>query len=309
MPGIFRKEALDALQANDQEGALVKLVPGWSRYTYWFIVIFVFAGIGYSAAASVNEYASGQAVVRVDGRLDLPTPTGGVVFAVDVQPGQRVRAGQLLVRLSGTQEQAELERLDRELTATKLRWLQNPNDEGARSSLASIQAAREQAEKHLRERSVVAPRAGVVSNLRIRPGQMLLPGDVVATLIDDKSAFNVVALVPGQFRPMLKKGLKMRLELEGFPYTYKDLPIEEISDEVIGPNEARKYLGQEIGDTVLVQGSVVLVRARLPERGFRFEGKTFEYHDGIPGHVDIRVRGLRLLVMAFPMFKEILGDG
>jgi len=219
-----------------------------------------------------------------------------------------VRAGQTLVHFQTTQETAELERINREVQLQTLRFLRDA-DEGAKAALASLRASQEQAQAHLKERSVVAPRAGIITNLRTRPGQLLAPGDVVATIVDEKSAFTVVALVPGQFRPMLKRNLKLRLALEGFPYTYKDLPIEEISDEVIGPNEVRRYLGNELGDTLPVQGSMVLVRARLPDAAFKFEGKSFSYYDGIPGHVDIRVRSLRLLVLMFPVFKEILRDG
>ncbi|HWE31014.1 MAG TPA: efflux RND transporter periplasmic adaptor subunit [Polyangia bacterium] len=309
MAGIFRKEALDALQSSDQEGALVKLVPGWSRYAYWFILVLVIAGIAYSAAASVTEYASGPAIVRVDKRLDVTTATGGVVIDIGVQSGAHVRQGQMLVRFQTTQETAELDRINRDMQLQTLKFLRDPTDEGAKSALAGLRAAQEQAQSHLKERSVLTPRAGIVTNLRIRPGQMLGPGDVVATIVDEKSAFTVVALVPGQFRPMLKQGLKLRLALEGFPYTYKDVPIEEISNEVIGPNEVRRYLGNELGDTMPVQGSLVLVRARLPDATFKFEGKKLDYYDGIPGHVDIRVRSLRLLVMMFPVFKEILRDG
>jgi membrane fusion protein (multidrug efflux system) len=306
---IFRKEALDALQAPDHEGALVKLVPGWSRHAYWIIVLVVIAGLAYSAAASINEYASGPAVVRVDKRLDLTTATGGVVLDVAVQSGQHVTAGQMLVRFQTTQETQELERIKREMQLQTLKFLREPTDESAKSSLASLRAAQELAESHVKERSVVAPRAGVVTNLRTRPGQMLAPGDVVATLVDEKSAFTVIALVPGQFRPMLKPGLKLRLALEGFPYTYKDVPIEEVTNEVIGPSEVRRYLGNELADTLAVQGSLVLVRAHLPDESFTFEGKAFNYYDGIPGRVDIRVRSLRLLVLIFPVFKEILRDG
>jgi multidrug efflux pump subunit AcrA (membrane-fusion protein) len=309
MPGIFREEALDALQSADSEGALVKLVPGWSRYAYWFILIIVIAGIAYSAAASVTEFASGPAVVRVDKRLDVTTALGGVVLDVAVHSGDRVKAGQILMRFQTTQETHELARINRDMQLQMLKHLRDPTDESAKATLASLRAAQEQAQVHLKERSVTAPRAGVVRNLRIRPGQLLGAGDVVATIVDENSAFTVVALVPGQFRPMLKRNLKLRLALEGFPYTYKDVPIDEISDEVIGPNEVRRYLGNELADTLPVQGSLVLVRARLPDATFKFEGKKFDYYDGIPGHVDIRVRSIRLLVMMFPVFKELLRDG
>lgn len=309
MPGIFRKEALDALQASDNEGALVKLVPGWSRWSYWFILVVVIVGIAYASGASINEYASGPAIVRVDKKLDVTTATGGVVVEVKVRSGAPVKVGETLVQFQATAETNELDRINTEIQLQTAKYLRDTTDEGAKSALAVLRASRDQALAHLKERSVVAPRAGIVSNLRIRPGQMLGPGDVVATILDGKSAYSIVALVPGQFRPMLKQNLKLRLALEGYPYTYKDVPIEEISNEVIGPNEVRRYLGNELGDALPVQGSLVLVRARLPDTSFKFEGKTFNYFDGIPGHVDIRVRSLRLLVMMFPVFKEILRDG
>jgi hypothetical protein len=57
-----------------------------------------------------------------------------------------------------------------------------------------------------------------------------------------------------------------------------------------------------------VQGSLVLLTAKLPEQTFKFEGRVYHYYDGIPGKVDVRVRSLRLLVMLFPIFKEVLGN-
>src|SRR5262249_41488719 len=152
--------------------------------------------------------------------------TGGVVLGVDVQMGQQVKAGQVLVRFGANAETAELERINHEIFLQTMKYLRDPGDEGARGQLATLRAAQEMAQTHLKEGSVLAPRAGMITNLRIRPGQVLAPGDVVATLVDEKSAFSVVALVPGQFRPMLKLGLKLRLAVEGFPHTYIDAPID-----------------------------------------------------------------------------------
>ena len=67
----------------------------------------------------------------------------------------------------------------------------------------------------------------------------------------------------------------------------------------------RRYLGQELGDTLTVQGGLVLVRARLPQATFRWKGQDYGFYDGIPGRVDVRVRSLRLLAMLFPALEEI----
>jgi membrane fusion protein (multidrug efflux system) len=309
MPGIFRKEALDALQQQDAEGALIRLVPGWSKATYWVIVVLIVTGLTYSAAASMNDYARGMAVVRVDKRLDVATASGGIVAAIEVKNGMHVKAGQTILRFQSTQEDNQLAMINRDVQTQTLRLLRNPSDESAKATLASLRSSQELAMTHLKERALVAPRAGVVANLRSRIGTPLTPGEVAATIVDENSGFNVVALVPGSFRPMLKAGLKMRMNLEGFPHTPRDVIIDEVGSEVIGPTAARQALGQELADSMPLQGHLVLVRGHLTDKTFKFEGKTYTYSDGIPGQVDIRVRSIRLLVMMFPMFKEILRDG
>jgi multidrug resistance efflux pump len=304
--GLFREEAEKAHEAANEKGAPLALSPRWLSHTYWFIVAAAVVGLAFSFVAKVGEYAEGPAVVRALGRLDLATPTGGIVIAVDVESGARVEAGQTLVRFHTEAERQELEHLDREFELKLVRILLYPHDDSARQSLASLRASRELAAAKLKQRQVVAPQAGVVRNLRIRPGQMLAAGDLVLTLVDETEAsFSIVALVPGQFRPMLKVGMPVRFELEGYPQIASQLVVESVGDEAIGPTEARRYLGQELGDALPVQGSLVLVRARLPEATFRWKGETFRYYDGIPGKVDVRVRSLRLAAMLFPAFEEL----
>jgi membrane fusion protein (multidrug efflux system) len=303
---LFREEALEAHEAGGEKGAPLFLWPRWIDQTYWFIVAVAVVGLGFAFFARVGEYAHGAAVVRGLGRLDLATATGGIVAAIEVDAGAHVAAGQTLVRFHTQSEQQELEHLDREFELKLVRILLHPGDEATRQSLASLRAARELAAAKLRERQVVAPHAGVVRNLRIRVGQMLAPGDLVLTLSDQaEDAFSVVALVPGQFRPMLKPGMPLRFELVGYPQLVRQLVVESVGDEVVGPAEVRRYLGQELGDTLPVEGALVLVRARLPEPTFAWKGQTFRYYDGIPGRVDLRVRDVRVVNMLFPAFEEL----
>jgi len=307
---LFRGEALQALEQPRPEGALLALEPGWIARGYWLLLAGAAAGLLFSTVARVGEYARGPAVVRVDGRLDLTTATGGLVLEVEVSAGERVTAGQTLVRLHAGAEQQELARLDREFELKLARVLLHSADDATRQSLAELRAARELAAARLAERQVIAPRAGVVRNLRIRAGQLLAPGDVVVTLADEDSAGQaVVALVPGQFRPLLGPGMPARFVLEGYPQVAATLEIESVGDEIVGPTEVRRYLGRELGDTLPVEGSLVLVRARLPEATFALEGQRYRYYDGVPGRVDVRVRSVRLLALLFPALREVFARG
>jgi multidrug efflux pump subunit AcrA (membrane-fusion protein) len=304
-PEIFRAEAVEAVEQGTRAGAPLRLTPRWIGAGYWLLVAMVAAGLLYGTVARVGEYAHGPAVVRVDGRLDLTTAAGGVVMAVDVAAGDRVTVDQVLVRFHTASERQELAHLDREFELKLVQLLLHPNDEPTRQSLAGLRAARELAAARLRDRQVTAPAGGVVRNLRVRAGQMLQPGDVVLTLVDeDHAAYSVVALLPGQFRPMLRAGMPLRFELEGYPQVASALSVESVDDGAVGPTEVRRTLGQEIGDTLPAQGALVLVRARLLQPTFPFEGQRYRYYDGIPGKVDVRVRTVRLGALLLPMLRE-----
>jgi membrane fusion protein (multidrug efflux system) len=303
---LFRAEAVEAVEQGARAGAPLRLTPRWIGAGYWLLVATVGAGLLYGGLARIGEYAHGPAVVRVDGRLDLTSAAGGVVMAVDATAGDRVTAGQVLVRFHTESERQEVAHLDREFELKLVQQLLHPSAEPTRQSLAGLRAARELAAVRLRDRQVTAPAAGVVRNLRVRPGQMLQPGDVVLTLVDeDHAAYSVVALLPGQFRPMLRAGMPLRFELDGYPQVASAVRVESVDDGAVGPSEVRRTLGQEIGDTLPAQGALVLVRARLPRPTFAFEGQRYRYYAGIPGKVDVRVRTVRLAALLLPMLREV----
>jgi hypothetical protein len=55
----------------------------------------------------------------------------------------------------------------------------------------------------------------------VRPGQHVNAGEVLLAVAPKGSAqVSLVSMVPADYRPMLKVGLKMRFELDGFRYEY-----------------------------------------------------------------------------------------
>jgi membrane fusion protein, multidrug efflux system len=306
---IFRREALEHHNRPPREGDVLKLSPGWSRWTFWMLVGACLAALAYAILGEVGEYATGPAIVRIDGKTNVTAEAAGIVASVDVQPGQRVQAGDLLMRFAVAGERAELDRLQREFELQLVKVLRDPRDEGARASLTSLRASKELAEARLSQRFIRAPAAGVVSDVRIHPGQALAPGEVICSLVGPAARFHVIAMLPGQNRPLLHPGVPLRLELAGYRYAYHDLVVESVADEVVGPTEVRRFLGAEISDTVAVNGPVILVKARLPGRSFVVDGKTYNYFDGMQGVAEARVRSESVLVTFIPALKALTGHG
>src|SRR5215475_1250437 len=204
-PTIFRDEALAYhVRGNRTQGDLLRIAPRWTHWTYWLLVAVCVAGSTYIVCGRLNAYATGLAVIRDEGRTMVTASTGGTITSIAVQPGQYVEAQQVLLRLNDVQETIELERLQKEFHVQQINRLKNPHDLVAQQQLATLRAQTEAAEQRLKERTIAAPRAGIVRDLRIRPHQLVASGELLLTIVGDKDVLSVVAMLPGQYRPLLK---------------------------------------------------------------------------------------------------------
>jgi membrane fusion protein (multidrug efflux system) len=302
---LFREEALRHHLRPAEEGEVLRLPPAWARATYWLLLAVVSVGLAYLVLGRAKEYASGPAIIRVAPRIELSSPAGGTVASVEVEPGQVARAGQVLVRLRAEREEAELKRVQEEFELKLADRLRAPGDESAGAVLAALRAELELGRARLEERLVRAPRDGVVRDVRIRPGQLLGAGEPILSLVPAGARFSVIALLPGHFRPQLREGMPLRLELDGHRYAYQWASIRRIADQVIGPAEARRFLGPEIADGVPIDGPVVLVDAELPSATFRARGTEYAYHDGMLARAEAAARTERILFLLLPQLRGL----
>ncbi|MCU1277369.1 MAG: putative efflux rane fusion protein [bacterium] len=305
----FRSEALAHQAGQQREGVLLRLSPGWARWSFWLIVAVFVAGIGYVVVGRLAEYATGPAVIRVDGRIDLTARFEGTVAEVSVQPGQRVAEGQPLVQFFMEQEHAELQRIRKEFELQLLKQLRDPTDASARQAMSSLSAQRELATTRMSERLIRAPRGGVISEVHIRPGQHLGIGELIVTIVGDDAQLSMVALLPGRYRPMLRPGMPLRFELVGYRYEYRELTIDSIGDEIVGPAEAKRYLGPGVADSIAIDEPVVLVRARLPSAEFSSNGEAFHYFDGLHAQAQARVRSEPIIMTLLPELRGLFRHG
>ncbi|HET8772905.1 MAG TPA: GAF domain-containing protein [Thermoanaerobaculia bacterium] len=307
MPGIFREEALEYHAAPGvREGDWLRLSPRWMPAVLWLLVGLVAAFLGFAVLSSIGEYSSGPAVVRLAGRTEVTASQAGQVTAVEVRPGDRVSAGRILVRFQNAREAAELARIEREWELQLVERLRDLSAGAAAQALIGLRAERDLARARLDERVVRAPRAGVVGDLRCRPDQYVAAGDILLSLTATDAQPALVAMLPGEHRPMLRAGMPLSLKLRGYTDAPQELIVTAVADEVVGPEEAKRLLGPEVAAAIPLNGPLVRIEARFPDATFESAGKSYELHDGMWGSAEVRVRSESMLVALVPGLRAVL---
>ncbi len=303
---IFRQAALDAHSRGARPGRPLHILPTWTRWAVRVSLIVVAAGLAFAVTARVGEYAQGMAVVRREGRTVVTSAVPGTVQSIEVRPGQRVEAGQVLVRLDDATQRAELARVEREYEQRLIELLRSPAADSRRERLAALDASRQLAVARLRERTVVTPQPGLVSDVRVRPGQPVAPGDAVVSVEQDTARTVVVGLFPGHYRPLLSAGdTRLFLELEGFPDSRHEVSVRSVADEVVGPAEAMRYLGHDRQGALELRGPVVVVETVLPSDTFEADDTEYRYYDGMQGVLEARLRSETLIETLVPALKQL----
>jgi membrane fusion protein (multidrug efflux system) len=306
---LYRSEALEHFRWRGAEGEVLRSASRAVHYAYVSIVVFALIGLSFIALGELNRYSSGPMVVRVDGKAELSALSPGTVALVYAQPGQRVERGQVLVRFRTDVLEGELARLRGEYEDSVRRRLRDPTDAQTGAALVPLRSALELAERRLAEQSLLAPEAGVVTDVRVRTGQLVSQGDSLITISSKDATASVIAMVPAYDRSRLRVGGPLRVELRGFRYAYRAATITSIGDEAVGPREVKRYLGPELADTVEIAGPVVLIEARLPGASFEAEGQTLRYIDGMSGTADALVRREKIAVMLVPALRALFEEG
>ena len=303
---IFRDEAL---QHREREritcGDLLHISSRWTNWTYWFLMVVLVVGCAYVIFGKANEYATGIALIRDEARTVVRSPTGGSIARIFVQAGQRVEPHQMLVRFDDVRDRLDLDRLNRELESLQINRLTHPADPNAQQQLAAVRSQVDAAARRSRENTVSATRAGIVRDIRIHENQLVGPGELLLTIASESTALSVIAILPGRYRPLLTTGNQLRVEMNGFRYAYQQLVIDSVGNEVVGPNEIRRFLGPEVADSLLLQGPSIILTARLHSGAFKANGRTHPYYDGMQGTAQALVRSQRLLFWLIPGVKVI----
>jgi membrane fusion protein (multidrug efflux system) len=304
---LYRPEALDNHRRRGQEGSLTELSPGWVRRTYHVLVVGILVAIVAGILIHVPTYSTGTGVVVFNG-TPVTSPAPGTVDTIYVASGEAVKKGAAVVKLKADKEESDLRQARTELEAALQSYLFDPSDETIRKSLVSAQAAAKRAEDALEQRTVRAPKAGTISDIRIRTGAALQFGDAILSIVEPGTEPELWAYLPGSDRPRLRAGQMLQVELSGYQKTREMAKIYDVGRDIIGAAEARRTFGPELADSLKLaqDGSYVLVKAKLPRRTFRAKGKEYRYHQGMPSKVEVRVEDKRFIVTLLPSLETYI---
>lgn len=159
----------------------------------------------------------------------------GFVTRIFVKSGDRVRAGAPLVQIDPDKQQASVrsteasragleadvkywrQQVSRLQSLTEAGAISRQELEQAQTSLKSAEAKLSALDAEVREGNVqlryyrvIAPQAGVVGDITIRPGDRVTNSTAITT-IDDNSALEAYVQVPLDRSPDLRRGLPMQL--------------------------------------------------------------------------------------------------
>ena len=159
--------------------------------------------------------------------VELAAETNGEVIAINVESGDQVTAGQLLLTLNDSVEQASKERqeanlelarllFERDASLVKQKSIPQSQYDRSRADLDSAIAQLAETEARLDNKRVVAPFSGTLGIIRAKVGDYIESGDSITTL-QDLSALEVDFSVPARHAPRLRPGLAITVTTSAFP--------------------------------------------------------------------------------------------
>jgi biotin carboxyl carrier protein len=306
--GLYRGEALEAHRSRGNEGVPVNLSPSWIKRAYPLLVVTILIALTASIFITVPTYSSGAGVVTLQA-TPITAPTAGTVEQVLVAPGQQVQEGTVLVRLHSAEQDAELKSAQSDADNATIQYLFDASDEMVRKTLATALVRVDREKARVESRLVRARKAGTVSDIRVRVGALLQPGDPILQIVDPSADPEVWAFLPGKDRPRLREGQDLQIEIIGYTKTREHAKISYVSPEILGPTEAAKIVGATLADSIkLPPGSYVWVKAKLPKKTFKTQHQTLWFHHGMPVKAEVKIQNKPFLVTLLPALEKYLPE-
>lgn len=229
------------------------------------------------ALISMADRVEALGTLRANESTDLTSIASEVVTALNFTDGQRVERGEVLVELTSAEERALLVEAQAESQEAKkqLDRVRSLSDQDIASKALFDERQREYStararliaiRSRLSDRVVVAPYSGVLGLRMVSLGQLVRPGDIVATLNDD-SQMKLDFSVPEIDISTLKPGVRVVATSRAFPgQEFNGLvsSIDNQIDPVTRSIRVRALLPNP--ERLLIQGQLMNVELLKRER-------------------------------------------
>jgi membrane fusion protein (multidrug efflux system) len=180
--------------------------------------------------------------IRAARGVELSAETSGEIIVISVQSGEIVKAGQPILTLNDSVEQADrnkqeanlkLSRLlfERDASLIKQKSIPQSQYDRSQADLDSAIAQLAQTDAQLDNKRIVAPFAGTTGIIKVKVGDYIESGTPITNL-QDLSELEIDFSVPDRYYPNLRPGLKIAVHVAAFPEKVFNASLSAIDAKV-----------------------------------------------------------------------------
>jgi multidrug efflux pump subunit AcrA (membrane-fusion protein) len=292
------------LDTSPEVSDVIARLPWWAtRGVLYIIIAFIVVALVWATLSKVDVIAEGRGTLVPEGYVKPVQAAGaGVVQNVFVKEGDSVERGQALVQLAAAEMRTRLGKLREELDTSQLQLRQlmvnRPVAETLeqQNRIARLQSEIAAAELMLQHTTLTAPVSGIVTTIGVRgSGEVLQPGQTIATIAPTGVQLIVEALVPNKDIAFIEKGLPAKLKFDAFPF--QDYGIVEGTVIDVSPDaQVDKALG-----------SFYKVTIAPGKREIAAKGKNVPLRPGLAVTAEIITERKSILSLLLEPFRKLKG--
>jgi len=246
------------------------------RTTIYILCTFLMLAVLWATIGKVDIVSVGQGSIIPSGRTKVIQPfETGVVSAIHIKSGQTVKAGDLLVEMDITQNDADRIKLEKqlEILREKLKTTEELYNEGASSkfellsqqeALIEVEQELEKAQSRVGFQKLTAPINGTIQELSIHTiGGVVTPAQELMKIVPRGANLEAEIKLQNKDIGFVEVGQHVAIKLDAFPFTkygmidgeVTHVSHDAIQDEDLGLVFAVKVAMQQ--DTLKVEKKLI----------------------------------------------------
>lgn len=306
---LFRKTSMDKLQSPEQLDHLLTVTSAKSWIALLGITVLIGAVLIWSVTGFLPSYSGGNGTLIGSGGIhSIVSVEVGQISDISVAPGDRVRKGDVLLRLS----QPEL-----------LRQIRDVEEQGKRASEAGQKEMLEKKLVSMREQleqstQVKSTQDGYVVEVKVRRGDLIQPGSVLVTMEkagDTVSQLQAVLYVSPQNGEKIHEGMEVKLHPISIikeEYGYMIGTVTAVDEFPSSPQSIVNTVGNEelakilAGSGAAVKVTISLIPDAATISGYKWttsEGPPVELNRGMMAEGMVTLEEVRPISKIFPAWR------